>query len=282
MLPQDFQNPYTLRGALPGPNVVIVGSIHGNERCGGELLPVLSTIELLSGTLTLLLGNPRAFAQNVRYTEYDLNRMFLSEDCYTSAQKTSYEYQRAQEIKNVLHSSDILLDIHASTSPVSPPFIICEQSGLALARRLPMKRVVTGFDTIQPGGTDYYMNLKGGVGICIECGYLKEASTLAAARECAYSLLQSLGMISPLLQRIYEEPQEVFQLSSQYFTTMNFQPTGSRADFEKVEAGTCLGWDGESPILAETCAVVLFQRACEGRNEEAFLTAKKLAGNNAL
>mgnify|MGYP000718108240 CR=1 FL=1 len=72
-------------------NMILVG-VHGNERCGidaiNELLP---TLKIVRGRVLIAYGNPKAIAQNMRYTEANLNRLFKSDEMLSEKEKSSYE-----------------------------------------------------------------------------------------------------------------------------------------------------------------------------------------------
>src|SRR3989344_5893592 len=74
---------FEFKSLQPGPTVLFLGAIHGNERCGAAAIKRLVG-ELQSGALSLLKGsvlcvpvaNPRAFERNIRYVDENLNRAF--------------------------------------------------------------------------------------------------------------------------------------------------------------------------------------------------------------
>ena len=71
-----------LRGEQPGPTLIIVGGIHGNEPAGitaaRRALAALSAADV-RGELLALIGNRRAGAAGRRYIAHDLNRLWTSE-----------------------------------------------------------------------------------------------------------------------------------------------------------------------------------------------------------
>src|SRR5262249_25141370 len=70
-----------LRGAEPGPLVLVVGGIHGNEPLGlMAARRVLAKLDnsTLRGDVTVLAGNLRALAQNRRFLVRDLNRQWTA------------------------------------------------------------------------------------------------------------------------------------------------------------------------------------------------------------
>ncbi len=84
-----MQSPIILQSDVPGPTVVILGGVHGNETCGVKALPALSQVSLQRGKLILLYGNPLAIEQNVRFVEYNLNRLFCVDDDVPNEAKKS-------------------------------------------------------------------------------------------------------------------------------------------------------------------------------------------------
>ena len=162
----------TLTGPLPGKKLLIIVGIHGNEPCGinavKELLPMIA---IERGTLTIALGNPRAVAEKVRFTEKNLNRMFQSDERLTPIERVSYEYTRSRELWPLLVEADVLLDIHSSATKDTMPFVVCEPNSFSIAQALPVPLVSYNWSELEPGATDTLVNESGGMGMCIECGW---------------------------------------------------------------------------------------------------------------
>lgn len=69
-----------IRGDHPGPTVIAVAGIHGNEPTGVEAIQdVIGQLEPLKefihGRFIGLSGNNTALAQNVRFIDEDMNRL---------------------------------------------------------------------------------------------------------------------------------------------------------------------------------------------------------------
>jgi succinylglutamate desuccinylase len=261
----------------PGPTSVVLGGVHGDETCGVVAVEeAMTALAINKGTVILALGNPRAIAQCVRYTEENLNRMFVDPKALSSKQKSSYEYQRASVLKEYLLQADALLDVHASFTPESRPFVICEPNAADIVKYLPVPLVVSGFDEYEPGGTDYFMNKNERVGICVECGYLGDHSSLALARESITAFLQVRGHINGANSTVTQQHKRIEY--KYYAKTDTFRLAKPFRDFEEVTSGEVIGIDGEKEVRAIDDGFVLFARNCSRRGEEAFLFGKNTGG----
>ena len=79
----------SIRGFKPGPTLIVIGSIHGNEPAG-----VLAARRiradlrrkgpLVRGEVVLLSGNTRGLARHVRYIHADLNRRWTLESIFAA------------------------------------------------------------------------------------------------------------------------------------------------------------------------------------------------------
>lgn len=265
----------TLKGLRPGASSMILVGVHGNETCGVDALNILMPkLKIQAGTVYIAYGNPKALSLNKRFFETNLNRMFFDDEYISDLDKTTYEYSRAKEIKKYLNQVDALLDIHASNSPDSTPFIICEPNSKNITDSLPAKTIVYGFDSIQPGGTDYYMNKIGKIGICIECGYTQDVESIETAKE---SILAFLGKQGHIGLKPTSMPQNQFQIYEQYInTTQNFKLIKEFKDFEFIKAGQTIGFDGSNEVKSKKDSFILFARNRTEANQEAFLLAEEI------
>lgn len=267
---ENRENIIELRGQKAGPTSAILIGVHGDERCGIEAIEkLLPSLKIERGRVFVGYGNPKAIERNVRFVEANLNRMFKPDESLTAGEKTSYEYARAQFLKKYLEQSDELLDIHASFTPESQPFIICENNAREIARYLPIDRVVSGFDAAEPGGTDYWMNKNGKIGICIECGYLGDSSSTKIAEASILAFLRARKHLDGELQI---RKQENLKVESIYMTkTDGFHLAKNFSDFEKISADHIIGTDGQKEIRASEDGFILFARNRNQIGEEAFL-----------
>lgn len=115
-------------------NVTIVGGTHGNEITGTYLLrrwaanPAEITRE--SFATSTFWANPRAFYENKRFVDVDLNRSFLVKELNDKTVLT-YEGQRAKAINACLgpkesSAVDFIIDIHTTTSNMGVTLVLFE------------------------------------------------------------------------------------------------------------------------------------------------------------
>lgn len=125
----------TIRGGLPGPTLLVLGGIHGNEPAGvlaaDRVLPHLEERRAkLRGEIVLLRGNTRALGRRVRYIDVDLNRqwtannvrMSKSGNCGYSELREQHElFAVLREAVSRARGDVYFLDLH-TTSAAGKPF----------------------------------------------------------------------------------------------------------------------------------------------------------------
>lgn len=101
-----------------GTHLLILGAVHGNEKCGTKGIMRLieeidaGKINLISGKLTLVpICNPRAYDENKRFIERNLNRRMYPKDI-----KKDYEDNIDPILCPIIESADIMLDLHSYES----------------------------------------------------------------------------------------------------------------------------------------------------------------------
>ena len=114
-------------GERPGPHVVVLALTHGNEIAGAIALERLLAggLRPQRGQLTLGFVNLAAFARfdpdqptASRFIDDDLNRLW--DKAVLNGSRRSIELDRAREIRPVVESADVLLDLHSMLWPSDP------------------------------------------------------------------------------------------------------------------------------------------------------------------
>ncbi len=262
------------KGKQYGPTSIILAGVHGDETSGVEAFKkMLPTLVIDRGRVLFGYGNPAAIAANTRFTEANLNRMFKDDDLIEKSDKESCEYRRSQFLKKYLDQAEALLDIHASSIPNTEAFAICEANAKGIVEYLPVGLVVSGFDTVEPGGTDSYMNSTGKIGICLESGYIGDPRAMVVAEDGISAFLKARGHMDndvPARKQTYVRMYDLYATKTDRFIlSKDFE------NFEVVEAGQCIGIDGAEAVIAEKCSMILFAHNCKKIGSEAFLLGEK-------
>ncbi|MGE5540909.1 MAG: succinylglutamate desuccinylase/aspartoacylase family protein [Bacillota bacterium] len=257
---------------LPGPSVAIVGGVHGTERVGVEAVD-RGIREFLPevGRIFYIIGNPPAVATNSRYLDRDLNACF---DLPGPA--TNYEESRAQQLATIFEECDGLLDIHASFSLNATPFVICEENGLDLAKKLNFPIVTLGWDALDPNSTDAFLNRRGKTGIGIECGSIYDTSAgLPFACEAIEVFLETMGIRKSTVSQpcISQRLMRVYRSVDQTETPIRF--SREYADFEALTAGEVFARAGETEYTAAAGDCILFPRPAAPVGYDAFILARE-------
>ena len=266
-----------ISGREKGTTSVVLVGIHGDEKCGIEALEkILPTLEIERGVVLFGYGNTRAIEAGKRFIEANLNRMFNGDEQLGANDKQSYEYNRAQFLKTYLNQADALLDIHASSIPNSRAFVICEANASEIVKFFPIDLIVSGFDKVEPGGTDYFMNKNGKIGICLECGYMKNPQSTKVAEESIFAFLKARGHIK---NDLTPQKQSYIQMFKKYFAkTDTFTLSKPFENFEVVEKDQLIGIDGQERINSPKRSLILFAHNGTKIGDEVFLLGEEKEG----
>ncbi len=175
----------TYHALLSGPTFVVLGGVHGNEKCGTQAIEMVirqfdqSILKLSCGRLIFIpVANPEAYVNNVRFIDRNLNRYLFPKE-----QPQHYEDYLDPIICSYLDHADVLLDLHSYASP-GGPFIFLGNSNpeeLAFARALGVRDFVWGWQEaygnsnkkdggLESIGTTEYTRSKQGIAVTLECG----------------------------------------------------------------------------------------------------------------
>lgn len=213
----------TFKALEPGPRLIVLGAVHGNETCGARAITrVLGDLEsgrlsLRAGTVTFVpVTNPLAYAKGTRSGDRNLNRRLRPTD-----DVREFEDHVANWLCPLLAQHEVLLDLHSmragadpfalvgprnNTGPIEP--FAHEERERALVRRLGVKRFVEGWlSTYARGverrgngdfnygvGTTEYMRSVGGYAITLECGQHESKSAPEVAYRAIRNTLAYLGL----------------------------------------------------------------------------------------
>lgn len=202
----------TYTGEQSGPSFLVLGAVHGNEKCGTIAIKrVIQEIE--SGQLKITCGkvtfvpicNPRAYEQDVRFTERNLNRYLVPME-----KPDTYEAQLGNFLCPILAQCDVLLDIH-SYSVGGEAFVSvgrADKANFSFSKCLGTPTLMTGWegayattgrgaqtsDEEATGTTEYALRHKATVAVTLECGQHKDEASPHIAYRAIHNALRYLGM----------------------------------------------------------------------------------------
>ena len=119
-------------GLKPGPKVLVMGRVHGNESCGTLAINnVINRIQnqlvnITLGKVTFVpISNPLAASRGTRNGDRNLNRAFYPK----GPTRNDFEDELNDILCPILEECDILLDLHSFLNGVEPFALIGNTSG---------------------------------------------------------------------------------------------------------------------------------------------------------
>ncbi|MBM3094013.1 L,D-transpeptidase family protein [Ensifer sp. T173] len=223
---------YQFRGLRPGPRLLVLGAVHGNEICGPEAIRKIvsecsgSKLKIERGLVTFVpIVNMKAFLKGEREGDRNLNR-----DLREVTIPTQYEDLVANQICAMMRDHDVLLDIHSFKSEGCPFVFVGPQDNNdaiepfasaakeeAFASALGPALILHGWlstnvngllrgsnslgeSRVKPlvsagVGTAEYMRFVGGYGVTLECGSHQDPKTHTIASNAIRRALAILRLI---------------------------------------------------------------------------------------
>ncbi|HEV2673590.1 MAG TPA: succinylglutamate desuccinylase/aspartoacylase family protein [Aliidongia sp.] len=235
--PQSVADPDAFDGALesvcftglaPGPKLLVLGAVHGNETCGPQAIRRAiadcraGRLRIGRGAVTFVpVANPKAYRQGTREGDRNLNR-----DLHDKPVPLDYEDRVGNRLCALLRDHDALLDIHSFRSQGEPfvffgpednagdlePFRQAAAEGAFAAclgaptlihgwldnyARLISARERLGLPELSPSeghGTTEYMRFCGGYGVTLECGNHEDPAAIEVGHGAILNALAHLGI----------------------------------------------------------------------------------------
>lgn len=292
-----------IEGFRPGPLLICVGGVHGNEPGGvdaSERFLAKARAEgwrPARGRMVFLVGNRRALREGCRYVDVDLNRLWSNRPG-EGLDPTAHELIEQRELRQAIevHRSAgswetvVLLDMH-STSGEGPPFAILGDtlSNRLLAEILPIP-ILLGLEERVDGTLLAEFGRRGERAICVEGGINGAEATVDALEAMLELVANQLGILPGTPERLEESHERLKEhahgaphwsrLSGLYAIDSDEQFTMQPGfqSFDRVQAGQLLAYggpDGRSPILAPKDSLLIMPRY-QGQGSDGFYLAGEL------
>ncbi len=264
------------RGIRPGPLVIIVAGLHGNEPAGVIALERLfraldSETPPCRGEILGLAGNLTALASGCRYLVSDLNRSWTRRRIATIRTIQADEEQREQyELLEILEetlrgreSDAIILDLHTTSSDSSPFFTVGDTlRNRQFARKLGLP-LVLGIEEQIHGALLEFLNARGPITVGVEGGRHDDPASVDYHEHVLWITLAEAGCISPDNVPRYAERVEalagargdlppVFEVRARKAVAPGdgFVMRPGFPNFEEIRAGQPLADDSDGEVLA--------------------------------
>ena len=200
-----------VRGRAPGPTLIVVAAIHGNEPAGVVAARrVLGRIAAegieLRGDVVCLVGNVAALARDVRCDARDLNRAWTRERldalrAGTFSPRDAEDRELAElhaAIEDAIAAARgpvSLLDLH-TTSGDGPPFTIVPDGAASgvLAWHVPLT-CLTGLLELLDGTMAVALSARGVAGLVAECGQHRAQGSADRAEAALWLTLAAGGLL---------------------------------------------------------------------------------------
>lgn len=202
-------------GRRPGPTVIGVGGLHGNETAGVEaLLRVLEALEprggVMTGRFVALSGNRTALREGRRFVEHDLNRVwteerigaFGSNDRGMGDGRPPVEERQQRELLDALEDEAdptvggiYVLDLH-TTSGSGGVFTTVSDTlpNRHFALHLPVP-LILGLDEMVDGTLLEYLGARGWVTMAFEAGQHLERRAVDRAEAAIWIAVAAAGLL---------------------------------------------------------------------------------------
>lgn len=271
------------RGDEPGPLLVCVGGVHGNEPAGVRALEsVLADLrsddapEVRGGTFVALAGNLGALETSVRYRDRDLNRQWTdprTEELLGREAPRPELGPEGREQRRLLRTLEgtleedrrgpaYLVDLH-TTSSESPPFGIVgrREACRRFSRAFPIPHV-RGLERHLPGMLADWACRRGFASFTAEAGQHRTSSSEDRLRAVVWTALAAAGLVDGEEGRV-ERARELLvrasrgvpgQLEVRYRHAISpgdgFRMKPGRRNFDPVLEGEVLAEDRAGEVAA--------------------------------
>lgn len=303
-LPDRLLDRFT--GTEPGPLIVVIAAMHGNESAGVEAIrQVFDRLRdhaeahpdfQFRGRLVGLLGNRRAFVRGRRYIDCDLNRQFRELTIAAARKEARPRAEHAElielidaveaEIADYQPERLVVLDVHTTSAP-DGIFVITPDDRESLLMGVNMHAPVVKGLLVGLTGTSlhYFRGERMGFptqALTFEAGQHTEPESVNRAVAAIINLLRSAGAVrredlpnddDRLLRRFSEHLPRIAELIMVYRIGQDeeFEMLPGFRNFQTVRAGEQLAKDRNGPVYSAADGYLLMPLYQKQGNEGFFL-----------
>ncbi|NBW39455.1 hypothetical protein EBR25_00480 [bacterium] len=277
-------------GGSTSPTIIVMAALHGNEPAGVIAAKrVISQLEVenvgFSGRLIAIHGNLAASKANVRYLDYDLNRLWGKEPLADPViRKGCRELDELQQVKKLFlevvseakkTGPVFCLDLHTTSGPSAPFLGVADNhSCLDFARHFPLPRM-QGLEKQGISGLFYLYAAQQGIHTVVVEGGQHEAlrsidnleaaiwnGLLAAGSLEGHCLTMVQDKYRELLRSQTAHLPECFEISHIHRLEENdgFKMRPGFSNFQSISEGEHLADDNSGPISSPFRGMIFLPR----------------------
>lgn len=289
-------------GNKPGPTLLFVAGMHGNEPSGVYALQkVIDQMQSLNshfkGKMIAITGNIGALKEGVRYKDIDLNRQFTKEKISAMKGRNNEDYHETQEqielyntIETILNSEPgpfYFFDLH-TTSAETIPFLTVNDSLLnrKFTNQYPLP-IVLGIEEYLDGPLLSYINELGYVAFGFEAGQHNAASSFK--NHVAFVMLSLVysGCLSAeqiLFKKYYQQLSLAVHNNYNFFEIIyrhevlpssHFKMKLGYLNFQSIRKKETLAQQDETIVRAPLSGRI-FMPLYQGKGEDGFFIIRKI------
>jgi len=195
----------------PGPTLLVLAGIHGNEPAGvlavQRVLGALQELELpIAGRIVALAGNLGALSARRRFLDRDLNRGWGASTIASMRTREAPAAEDREQQELLARFEDVLrtasgpvgfVDLHTSSAD-GPPFLCLadtiDNRNLGLAARVP---IILGIEETIDGASLEWFADRGIVAMAVEGGRHEYPGTVGNHEAVLWLVLEHLGILQP-------------------------------------------------------------------------------------
>ncbi len=274
-------------GQEPGPTLVCIGSMHGNEPCGvAGLRRVFERLTErpvpLRGEFVGLVGNRQAYAAARRFLDADLNRHWqahriaasrageLAESSVTEDRELDALRRELEEIFARARGEVFLIDFH-STSGGGPPFVTMSDTlrNRAFSQYFPAP-VIVGLEEEIEGTLTDFVGVLGHVSVGFEGGQHDDPRSVDHVEASIWIALRAAGLVDEAsvphlthshqcLHEVCQDLPKIFEVRYRHGITAGngFRMLPGFISFQSIHAGELLAHDAHGALRAREAGRIL-------------------------
>ncbi len=295
-----------VRGEEPGPMLIVIGGLHGNEPSGvGGLEQLLTTLggdsKAIRGDLVAVIGNLVALEQACRFQVRDLNRCWTDERIASMRQRARGEGLVAEDREEVellelveeaiaaARGPIYMLDLHSTSGGGSPFGIISDTiKSRDFACHLPVPMVLGLEEELHGTMLSYFGDL-GLITLGFESGQHDDPVSVDRAEAAAWICLDSAGLLTrgqgPIYQRSQQRLAEAARGLPRFLELRHRHPVGpgdgfrmepGLVNFERIHKGQLLARDRGGEIRSPLDGRVLMP-LYQAQGEDGFFIVREFS-----